>query len=635
MNLLTLSSPVNHSMAPVLLNLPSQLSLESNVAQTLSLLERCSTMVEMKQIHAHIYKTGLIVDPLPMSRLLASSTSPDFGNLTYARKVFDRISRPNTFMWNAMIRGYSNSNEPEVALLLYHQMLFHSVPHNAYTFPFLLKACSSLSALEETKQIHAHIIKTGFGLDIYAMNSLLHVYAISGSIKSAHLLFDRLPQRDIVSWNSMIDGYTKCGDIETACEFFKDMPVKNVISWTAMMSGFVGAGLNKEALNLFHQMQIAGVKPDNVALASSLSACAHLGALDQGRRIHAYMDENGIEIDPILGCVLIDMYTKCGDMEEALEVFVKLEKKGIYAWTVIINGFAMHGRGQEAIDWFVQMQQAGIKPNLITFTALLTACSHAGLVDDGKCMFKSMTKVYTLNPTIEHYGCMVDLLGRAGLLMEAKELIEKMPFKPNAAIWGALLNACWIHGHLELGKRIGKILIEIDPAHSGRYIHLARVHAAAGEWEQAFEVRSQMKHRGVSKLPGCSAICLNGIVHEFSAGDGSHPQVEEIYQMWNRIAEKLREEGYKPTTGDLLLDLEDEEKERAIQYHSEKLAVAFGLIKTKPETTIRIFKNLRVCEDCHTVTKLISKIYVRDIVVRDRIRFHHFKGGKCSCGDYW
>ncbi|KAE8055873.1 hypothetical protein FH972_012686 [Carpinus fangiana] len=438
----------------------------SGHSQTLSLLERCSTMAEMKQIHAHIYKTGLIVDPVPMSRLLASSTSPDFGNLTYVRKVFDRISRPNTFMWNAMIRGYSNSNEPEAALLL---------------------------------------------------------------IKSAHLLFDRLPQRDIVSWNSMIDGFS----------------VSNLTMWRSQ---------------------------------SSFSACAHLGALDQCGWIHAYMDDNGLEIDR----VLIDMYAKCGDMEEALEVFVKLEKKGVYAWTVMINGFAMHGRGQEAIDWFVQMQQAGIKPNLITFTALLTACSHAGLVDDGKSMFKSMTTVYKLNPTIEHYGCMVDLLGRAGLLVEAKELIEKMPFKPNAAIWGALLNACWIHGHLELGK----ILIEIDPAHSGRYIHLARVHAAAGEWEQAFE-----------------------------------------------IAEKLREEGYKPATGDLLLDLGDEEKERAIQYHSEKLAVAFGLIRTKPETTIWIFKNLRVCEDCHTVTKLISKIYARDIVVRDRIRFHHFKGGKCSCGD--
>lgn len=622
-------------MAPVLLNVPNQLFLEPNTAQILSLLERCSKMVEIKQIHAQLYKTGLIMDHIPVSRLLASSTSPDFGDLTYARKVFDRISGPNTFMWNAMIRGYSNSNEPEAALLLYHQMLCHSVPHNTYTFPFLLKACSSLSALEETQQIHARIMKTGFGFNVYAINSLLHVYAISGSVKSAHLLFDRLPQRDIVSWNSMIHGYAKCGKIETAYEFFKDMPVKNVISWTAMISGFVGAGLNKEALNLFQQMQNAGTEPDNVALVSSLSACAHLGAADQGRWIHAYIEQNGIEIDPILGCALIDMYVKCGDMEEAQEVFTKLEKKGTFAWTAMINGFAIHGQGQEALDWFVQMQKAGIKPNLITFTAILTACSHAGLVDDGRSMFKRMTTVYNLNPTIEHYGCLVDLLGRAGLLMEAEELIEKMPLESNAAIWGSLLNACWIHRHLELGKRIGKFLIEIDPACGGRYIHLARIHAAAGEWNQAVEVRSRMKHRGVSKLPGCSAISLNGIVHEFLAGDGSHPQMEEIYLTWNGIAEKLREEGYKPATGDLLLDLEDEEKERAIQYHSEKLAITFGLVRTKPDTTIKIFKNLRVCQDCHTVTKLISKIYARDIVVRDRTRFHHFKEGRCSCGDYW
>ncbi|KAK4584238.1 hypothetical protein RGQ29_022111 [Quercus rubra] len=574
-------------MTPILLNLPNQLSFESNVAQTLSLLERCTNMMELKQIHAHIYKTGLIIDPIPVSRLLTFSTSLDFGNLIYARKVFDRISRRNTFMWNTMIRGYSNSNEPKEALFLYHQMLCHSTPHNAYTFPFLLKACSRMSALEETQQIHAHIIKTGFGLDIYATNSLLHVYAISGSIKSAHLLFDRLPHQDI------------------------------------------------EALKLFHEMQVASIKPDNVALVSSLSACAHLGSLDEGRWIHTYIDKNGIKIDPILGCVLIDMYVKCGDMDEALKVFRKLEKRSISAWTAIINGFAIHGQGQEALDWFMKMQKAGIKPNSITFTAILTACSHAGLVDEGKLLFKTMMTDYKLNPTIEHYGCMVDLLGRAGLLLEAKELIEKMPLNPNPAILGALLNACRIHGHLELGKQIGKILIEVDPAHGGRYIHLASIHAADGEWDQAVQVRSRMKNQGVSKLPGCSAISLNGIIHEFLAGDASHPQMDEIYKMWNQIAEKLQQDGYKPATGDLLLDLDDEEKERAIQQHSEKLAIAFGLIRTKPETTIRIFKNLRVCEDCHTVLKLISKIYAREIIVRDRTRFHLFKEGKCSCRDYW
>ncbi|KAJ7953020.1 Pentatricopeptide repeat [Quillaja saponaria] len=477
--------------------------------------------------------------------------------------------------------------------------------------------------------------KQGFGFEVYTTNSLLHVYASSGCIKSARILFDWFPRRDSVSWNTMIDGYIKFGNVDMAYELFEAMPVKNVVSWTAIISGFVKEGLHKEALTLFHEMLLAGVKPDSVSLASSLAACARLGALDQGRWIHIYIDKNGIQIDPILGCVLVDMYVKCGVMEEGLDVFRKLEKKCLCAWTAIIAGFAIHGRGREALDWFTQMQKAGIKPNQITFVAVLTACSHAGLIKEGKSLFEGMMTVHKLKPSIEHYGCMVDLLGRAGLLKEAKEFTEKMPLKPNAVIWGALLNACRIHGHLEYGKQIGKLLIELDPKHGGRYIHLASMHAAAGEWDQAVQVRSQMTHRGVLKLPGCSTISLNGAVHELFAGAVSHPQIKEIYDMWDRIAERLTEEGYEPVTGDLLLDLEDGEKEIAIQHHSEKLAIALGLLTTKPGTAIRIFKNLRVCKDCHTATKLISKIYSRDILVRDRTRFHFISEGKCSCGDYW
>ncbi|XWS42078.1 hypothetical protein CRYUN_Cryun17cG0138000 [Craigia yunnanensis] len=622
-------------MSSITLTPTKQLTLESNATQTLSLLERCSKMEELKQIHAHILKTGYIADTILLSRILTFCVSPKYGNLEYAQMVFDRVKRPNTFMYNTMIKGYSKNNEPEKALLLYQHMLYLSVPHNSYTYPFLLKACSSLSAMEETKQIHAHVIKLGFGSEVYATNSLLHVYATSGSIKAALLLFDQVPERDIVSWNSMIDGYTKCGKMEIAYQFFKDMPTKNVISWTTMISGYVGAGMYKEALNLFHEMQTEGVKPDSVALASTLSACSYLGALDQGRWIHAYIDKIGIEIDSILLCVLIDMYAKCGDMEEALEVFKKVEKKEVSLWTALISGFGIHGRGREALDWFENMQKVGIKPNHITFTAILTACSYSGLVDEGKYLFDSIGRVHKLSPTIEHYGCMVDLLGRAGFLKEAKELIEKMPVKPNAVVWGALLNACRIHRNVELGKIIGKILIEEDPNHGGRYIHLASIHAAAGDWDQAVEARRHMKERGVSKLPGCSAISLNGVVHEFLAGGQSHPQTTEIYLMWDNIAERLKKEGYKPALQNLLLDLEDEAKEMAINRHSEKLAIAFGLLRTKPGTTIRIVKNLRVCEDCHTVTKLISKIYGREIVMRDRTRFHLFRDGKCTCGDKW
>ncbi|KAJ9172771.1 hypothetical protein P3X46_015980 [Hevea brasiliensis] len=523
-------------------------TLDSSMSKPQSLLERCSSMEELKQIHAYMFKTGLILETISVSKLLAFSCSQYSGNLPYAHKVFDRICRPNTFMWNTMIRGYADSTKPEQALILYHQMLCDSVPHNAYTFPFLLKACSSLSALKETQQIHAHMIKLGFGSDVYATNSLLHAYVTSGFIKSAQVLFDRIPQPDVVSWNSMIDGYMKHGYIEIANQIFRDMPARNAISYTIMISGYVQAGLDKDALHLFQEMQIAGVKPDKVELASVLSACANFGALDQGRWIHAYINKNGIQVDPILGCVLIDMYAKCGSIKEAPEVFKKIGKKSVSVWTAIIYSFAIHGHGRKALYWFMQMLKAGIKPNLITFTAILTACSYAGLVDEGKSLFDSMEKVYSLSPTVEHYGCMVDLLGRAGLLKEAKDLIERMPVKPNAVIWGALLNACRIHGNIELGKQIGKFLIEVDPDHGGRHIHLANIHAAAREWDVAAEARRHMKEYGVSKIPGCSTIILDGAVHGFLAGDGSHPQMKEIYCMWYNIAEQLRQEGYKTAT---------------------------------------------------------------------------------------
>lgn len=622
-------------MATILPTPMNQFSLESNTTFTLSLLNRCSYMEELKQIHAQMFKKGLTVNTILVSRLLAFCTSSNSGSLAYAQMVFDRIIKPNTFMWNTTVRGYADSSEPEQALLLYRQMLSHSVLHNAYTFPFLLKACSRLSALEETQQIHSQIIKFGFGSEGFATNSLLHAYAISGSIKSARLIFNSMPQRDIVSWNSMIDGYTKCGEMELAYEIFKDMKEKNVISWTTLISGYVGAGMDKEALNLFHEMQMAGVKPDNVALVSAVSACAHLGALDQGRWIDAYIKNLGIEIDPIPGCALIDMYAKCGDLEEALDLFQRMEKKSVSAWTAMIFGLAIHGHGREALNWFSKMQVAGTKPNLITFTAILTACSYAGLVDEGKSLFESMERKYSLKPTIEHYGCMVDLLGRAGLLEEAKQLIDSMPGRPNSVILGALLKACQIHRNTDLGKQIGKLLLERDPGHGGRYIHLAGIYAVAREWDQAVEVRRQMRDNGVAKLPGCSAVTLDGNIHEFLAGERTHPQMDDINRMWDKITERLKHEGHKPAIRNLLLDLEDEEKETAIHQHSEKLAIAFGLIKTEPGVTIRIIKNLRVCDDCHTVMKLISKIYAREIVMRDRTRFHHFKDGRCTCGDYW
>ncbi|VVB18391.1 unnamed protein product [Arabis nemorensis] len=612
----------------------SSFAFEHNLCETMPCLERCTNQKELKQIHARMLKSGLMQDSYAMKKFLSfcisSSTS------SYAQNVFDAFDRPDTFLWNLMIRGFSSSHEPERSILLYHRMLCCSAPHNEYTFPFLLKACSNLSAFEETKQIHAQITKFGYGNDVYAVNSLINSYAVTGNFKLAHLLFERIPKPDAVSWNSVIKGYTKAGKMDIALTLFRKMPEKkNAVSWTTMISGYVQAGMNKEALQLFHEMQNSDVEPDNVSLANALSACAQLGALEQGKWIHSYVNKRRIRIDSVLCCVLIDMYAKCGEMEEALGVFKNMKKKSVQVWTALISGYAYHGLGREAIGKFMEMQKMGVKPNVITFTAALTACSYAGLVEEGKSLFYSMERDYNLKPTIEHYGCMVDLLGRAGLLDEAKCIIQKMPLKPNTVIWGALLKACQIHKNIELGEEIGEILIKMDPNHGGRYVHKAKIHAMGKKWDKAAETRRLMKEKGVAKVPGCSTISLEGTTHEFLAGDRSHVEIERIQYKWRTVRKKLEEHGYVPELEDMLLLVDDEEREAIVHQHSEKLAITYGLIKTKPGTTLRIMKNLRVCKDCHRVTKLISKIYKRDIIMRDRTRFHHFRDGKCSCGDYW
>nr|ADQ43217.1 pentatricopeptide repeat [Schrenkiella parvula] len=602
----------------------------------LSCLQKCPTEVELKQIHARMLKSGLLQDPYAMTKFLSFCLSSSFSS--YAHDVFfNGFDRPDTFLWNLMIRGLSCSDQPDRSLLLYHRMLCCSAPHNAYTFPFLLKACSNLSAFQETTQIHAHITKFGYGHDIYAVNSLINSYAVTGNFKHAHLLFDRIQEPDAVSWNSVIKGYVKAGEMDMALTLFRKMPEKNnAISWTTMISGYVQAGMNKEALQLFHEMQNSNVPPDNVSLASALSACSQLGALEQGKWIHSYANKTRTRIDSVLCCVLIDMYAKCGEMEEALGVFKNMKTKSVQVWTALISGYAYHGLGREAISKFLEMQNMGVKPNAITFTAVLTACSYTGLVEEGKSVFNTIERDYNLKPTIEHYGCMVDLLGRAGLLNEANRFIQKMPLKPNAVIWGSLLKACQIHKNIELGEKIGEILIEMDSNHGGRYVHMANIHAMGKKWDKAAETRRLMREQGVVKVPGCSAISLEGTTHEFLAGDRSHAEIQEIRTKWRFVRRKLEENGYVPELEDMLLDLvDDEEKEAIVHQHSEKLAITYGLMKTKPGTTIRIMKNLRVCKDCHKVMNLISKIYKRDIVMRDRTRFHHFKDGKCSCGDYW
>ncbi|ONK65527.1 uncharacterized protein A4U43_C07F38020 [Asparagus officinalis] len=382
-------------------------------------------------------------------------------------------------------------------------------------------------------------------------------------------------------------------------------------------------------------MLVGGVEPNESVFVNVISACAYLGALEQGRWIESYLRRKGVRIGVRIGTALIDMYLTCGCVERAFGIFDGLKEKNVMAWSAMIAGLAVNGRGREALRLFAEMENDRVLPNEVTFIGVLNACSHCRLVDEGLKHFKSMSNVYGLKPNVRHYCCLVDLYGRSGMLDRAQEVIKEMPMKPNSAVWGALLNSCRIHGNTLLGEKIGKELLELEPNNSGRYMLLSNIYAANGKWEEVVTLRRMMKENGVDKTPGSSVIELEGSVHEFIAGDNFHPDRREVYRMVDRMMVELKSAGYKPETDQILLDMDEEEKETALCHHSEKLAIAFGLIKSDPATTIRITKNLRICNDCHAAMKLISKIYDREIVVRDRSRFHHFRGASCSCGDFW
>jgi pentatricopeptide repeat protein len=382
-------------------------------------------------------------------------------------------------------------------------------------------------------------------------------------------------------------------------------------------------------------MRLVDMKPNNVTIASVLPIIARLAMFQKGKEVHSFILRNGLETHVILGNALIDMYAKCGNIRLAQSVFDQMSAKDIISWTAIIAGHGMQGNGEQAVALFCQMQQSGMKPDHIAFVALLSACSHSGLVAEGWQYFHTMRKDYGIAPRMEHYACMVDLLGRAGCLDEAEEFIKKMPFEPSAAVWGTMLGACRIHSNIELGERVAECLFNLKPETAGYYVLMSNMYSAAGRWDDVAKVRKTMREQGLQKNPGCAWIEIKNKVYAFRVGDRSQPQSEAIYATLENLATQMKEEGYVPDTNFVLHDVEEEEKEYMLCGHSEKLAIIFGLINTCPGTPLRIIKNLRVCGDCHSATKVISKIVGREITVRDANRFHHFKDGLCSCGDYW
>lgn len=558
-----------------------------------------------KQLHALAVKLELISD------VYVGCSAFDMYSKTKlcedANKVFDKMPQRNIATWNAKISNSVLNGRSKEAIVKFIELLrVGEEAPNSITFCAFLNACADCLNLKVGRQLHGFVIQFGY-------------------------------ENDIALLNGLIDFYGKCKEVEFAEMIFNGMRERNVVSWCSMVAVYEQNDMGEKACNLFVKTRNKNVEPTDFLISSVLSACAGMSRLELGRAIHGIAVKGCIERNLFVGSALVDMYGKCGSIEGCKRSFHEMPERNLICWNALIGGYAHQGHAGMALEWFEKMTSgsSNVMPNYVTLVSVLTACSRGGMVNVGVDIFESMRGKYGIEPGAEHYACVVDMLGRAGLVERAYNFIQKMPIRPTISIWGALLGACKVYGRPELGKIAAEKLFELDPNDSGNHILLSNMFAAAGRWEEANLVRKEMKDIGIKKGTGYSWINIKNAIHVFQAKDESHERNTEIQAMLVKLKKDMKAAGYIPDTNLALYDLQEEEKESEVWYHSEKIALAFGLIALPPGVPIRITKNLRVCADCHSAIKFISRIVGREIIVRDNNRFHHFKDNECSCGDFW
>ncbi|KAJ3694180.1 hypothetical protein LUZ60_009660 [Juncus effusus] len=708
--------------------------LSSHSISLTSLLNRCNTMNQFKQIHSQSIRTGLANSPLTQHQLFSFCSAQAWTDMDYAHNLFDQITEPDISLYNALIHGYTVHKSPESALVVYINMVSRGFRPDKETFALLIKGFTRKFSVLFGDEIHAHVVKFGFGLDSHVMNALIRMYILTEEFEAAHELFDEIPKRDSFMWNSLICGYNKierfdesfslfkqmvsqhlvpsiltyisvlsaciklkdlefgvqihlnleeikmlpnlrlenkllemyieCGAIGTARRLFDELKKRNVMSWSLLINGFLKSGqidnahklfnempernsvsyttminsyvkINrfKEALEIFQEAQIGEIKIDNLTMVSLVNACAEVGALEIGESLRAYMNKSKFKMEISIGNSLIEMYLKCGSISNALEVFYKMPQRDINTWREILNGLAINGKGENALKLFSKMIELNETLNLNEeiFEIILKACAYSGLIVEGRSLFIRMIDNYNIMPNVTHYWCIISLLGRAGRLKEAFETILNMPMNPNYEIWGTFLGACRVIGSVEFGELAFKKLIELDSNNSLAYLLLSNLYAKCERWKDARKIRNVMILEGFNKEKGISSfIELEGKIHEFFASDMFSESNKNIYAKLKEMEREMRSAGYLYNSEE-----PEEEREKFVYCHSEKLALAFGLVNLDSRVKIRIVKNSRVCVDCHNEIKMVSRIYGREIIVRDGARFHHFKYGSCSCKDYW
>ncbi|GMN55659.1 hypothetical protein TIFTF001_024767 [Ficus carica] len=740
------------------------------------LLELSSSLQELRQILPLVIKNGLFGELLFQTKLV--SLFCKYGSLVEAARVFESVEVKVDALYHTMLKGYCKNSFLKDALLFYCRMKFAGIEPVVYNFTYLLKVLGDYSDITRGKEVHGQLITSGFGSNLFAMTSVVNMYAKCRQIDDAYKMFDRMPERDLIEGQrpdsitlvtilpaagdfgslrigksmhayviragfdsqvnirtALVDMYSKCGSVGTARLIFNRMDERTVVSWNSMIDGYVQSEDPGEALEIFQKMLDGGFEPTNVTIMGALHACGDLGDIERGKFLHTLVDQLNLASDVsvmnslismyskckridiaakifenlqgktlvswnalILGyaqnghvnkalshlcemqsqnikmdtftmvgvisalaelsiirkakwihglvirscfdnnvfvmTALVDVYAKCGSIHIARKLFEMMNERHVTTWNAMIDGYGSHGLGKDAVDLFCKMQKGKIKPNDVTFLCVISACSHSGLVEEGLKFFESMKNEYGLEPAMDHYGAMVDLLGRAGLLDEAWDFIQKMPIDPGITVYGAMLGACRIHKNIELGEKVAMQIFELSPDNGGYHVLLSNIYATASMWDKVAKVRNMMENQGLKKTPGCSLVDLGNEFHTFYSGSTIHPQSKQIFAYLETLREEIKSAGYVPDTNSIH-DVEDDVKQQLLNSHSEKLAIAFGLLNTSPGTTIHVRKNLRVCGDCHNATKYISLVSGREIIVRDMHRFHHFRNGACSCGDYW
>lgn len=571
-----------------------------------SILRACGHLRDLrlaKYVHDYMSRAGFVLETTVKNILI--DVYAKCGDMITAGDVFKSMECKDTVSWNSIINGYIQNGDPLEALKRFKlMMIIMEEQADHITYLMLISVSTSLADLKFGKGLHSNGTKSGINFDLSVGNALIDMYAKCGEVGDSLKIFNSMETRDTVTWNTVISACVRFGDFATG-------------------------------LQVTSQMRKNEVVPDMATFLVTLPMCASLAAKRLGEEIHCCLLRFGYESELRIGNALIEMYSKCGCLESSFRVFERMSRRDVVTWTGMIYAYGMYGEGEKALEAFADMEKSGIVPDNVVFIAIIYACSHSGLVEEGLACFEKMKTHYKIDPMIEHYACVVDLLSRSQKILKAEEFIQAMPIKPDASIWASVLRACRTSGDMETAERVSRRIIELNPDDPGYSILASNAYAALRKWDKVSVIRKCLNNKLIKKNPGYSWIEIGKKVHVFRAGDISVPQSEAIHKSLEILYSLMAKEGYIPDSREVSQNLQEEEKRRLICGHSERLAIAFGLLNTEPGTPLQVMKNLRVCGDCHEVTKLISKIVGREILVRDANRFHLFKDGTCSCKDRW